>query len=303
MKTDSMCISKLIDENTEILKRFFHYVSDMVFLMKVREDSKYEYVFVNPPGIKAAHLTPSAIGKCMDDVMDSESTDYLTHNYNKAVQSRQPFTFIHVRAHMIGESNLTPIFDSSGKCTHVLSVTRDITNQKQQEEHLKYLAFYDVLTGLPNRAKLLEVLASRLSSRNEGEDMMLLFLDCDSFKQVNDTFGHEVGDQFLQWMASKLRTLLGDGEDAGRLGGDEFTMTLRCTPGESIHSRLRDIVESLRTIWQMNGQEIPITVSVGVTLVNFRNVSPKQLLREADNAVYQAKKAGGNTFVVYSEVL
>ncbi|MDR3436144.1 EAL domain-containing protein [Telmatospirillum sp.] len=178
----------------------------------------------------------------------------------------------------------------------------DITERKAAEDEIKHLAFYDPLTGLPNRRLLLDRLqqavASSSRSKREGA---LLFIDLDNFKTLNDTLGHDIGDLLLQQVAERLITCVREGDTVARLGGDEFVVML-----EDLSANLNDSATQTETVgkkiltvlnqpYLLAGHQQHSTPSIGATLFNDRHSSVDELLKRADLAMYQAKSAGRNT--------
>ena len=178
---------------------------------------------------------------------------------------------------------------------------RDISERKQAEERLTYQAFHDPLTDLPNRALFMDRLhqsLARSSRRDEGTGV--IFLDLDRFKIVNDSLGHEAGDRLLQMVARRLLLSIRVGDTAARLGGDEFTVLLEDLerPEEAILAADR-ISEQLRQPFSVEGREVFVTASIGITISRPDHGDGLDLLREADIAMYQAKANEKGTFAVF----
>jgi diguanylate cyclase (GGDEF)-like protein/PAS domain S-box-containing protein len=188
---------------------------------------------------------------------------------------------------------LTGLFDWQGRTTGAVAVNRDVTDQRRKEQ----LAMRDVLTGLPNRRFLLDYLREALGRCADGADpMAVLFLDLDGFKQVNDTLGHEAGDEVLRVTAQRLSSALRRHDVVARLGGDEFVAVT-----EAVGGRV-NTEEVARRLIEMSGEPIDVGAaeparvvpSIGVAFVDphrAREVTPDELLREADSAMYVAKRA------------
>jgi diguanylate cyclase (GGDEF)-like protein/PAS domain S-box-containing protein len=170
--------------------------------------------------------------------------------------------------------------------------SRDVTERRALEEEIRHRAYYDPLTGLPNRALLLERLGRTLrSARRRGETLALLFLDLDDFKVVNDSLGHEAGDALLVEVADRLRNLIRVQDTPGRFGGDEFVVILEDV-SRAVADRIAGrVVGELSGLFAANGHELFITVSGGVALSG-PDLEPPELLRRADMAMYAAKERG-----------
>jgi diguanylate cyclase (GGDEF)-like protein len=155
-------------------------------------------------------------------------------------------------------------------------------------DRLKQLALYDSLTGLPNRHNFMESLAKAL---NGEERVSLMFIDLDGFKRVNDTYGHEVGDNLLKEVTSKLNLLCDDTTFISRLGGDEFTVMIIGEDESKSIQLAHDLIQEL----QIEINDVMISASIGIAISKHGD-SPSSLLKSADMAMYRAKTAGKNTF-------
>ena len=196
---------------------------------------------------------------------------------------------------------VSPVWDEARKLTHWVAVGRDITERKTAEEKIQYLAFYDPLTKLPNRQLLLDRLHRALSDTDRPREGALMFIDLDNFKVLNDTLGHQKGDQLLQQVAERLRSCVARGDTVARLGGDEFVILLENTgqkPFEPTHGARavsERILAKLGEPYQLSGYLHHSTCSIGVTLFGKAPWTVSELLKQADLAMYQAKNAGRNT--------
>jgi diguanylate cyclase (GGDEF)-like protein/PAS domain S-box-containing protein len=197
---------------------------------------------------------------------------------------------------------LNEVCDASGQRTHMIGVLTDITDRKRAEQELRYLANYDTLTGLPNRALLGERLgAAVISARRTGQKVGLLFLDLDRFKHINDSMGHSTGDRTLKAAGARLRQCVRETDVVARLGGDEFTVVLEnladARGAEEMAQRL--IQAFARPLPIAGNQEAVISPSIGIALYPDHGQTPADLLKCADTAMYQAKDRGRNTWAVY----
>ncbi|MBI5438451.1 MAG: EAL domain-containing protein [Nitrosomonadales bacterium] len=177
-----------------------------------------------------------------------------------------------------------------------------ITQRKRAEEEIKNLAFYDPLTQLPNRRLLMDRLKQALaSSARSGREGALLFIDLDNFKALNDTLGHDVGDLLLQQVAQRLESCVREGDTVARLGGDEFVVMLEDLSEDDLESAAQaetvgdKILSTLNQPYQFATHEHRSTPSIGVTLFSDHAQNQDELLKQADIAMYQAKKAGRNS--------
>ncbi|MES2534819.1 MAG: sensor domain-containing diguanylate cyclase [Pseudomonadota bacterium] len=200
---------------------------------------------------------------------------------------------------------ITPLFDKQGRITHFIAIQHDITRQKQESDHDRYLASHDVLTGLPNRAHFLDVQQQAIWHARRTQHMLAtLFLDLDKFKPINDTLGHHIGDQLLAAVAERLRAAVRQADVVARIGGDEFAILLTSLPSTDIATTLaRKLLDTLSRPFVLRGQKIEISASIGIALYPADGDDPQALLMHADKAMYQAKCAGGNRYQLYSDVL
>jgi diguanylate cyclase (GGDEF)-like protein/PAS domain S-box-containing protein len=192
--------------------------------------------------------------------------------------------------------------DSSGKLLRMAGSQSDITKRKQAEERLIHNAFYDILTGLPNRALLIDRLGQAVSRWNRWPDKsyFVLFLDLDQFKFINDSLGHEIGDQILVAVASKIQATLRNTDTVARYGGDEFIILIEdIQEAEGVKEVTQRIMKSLSTPICINGQEIVITASIGIVSGDIGYEDPEQLLRDADIAMYSAKSQGRDRYETF----
>jgi diguanylate cyclase (GGDEF)-like protein/PAS domain S-box-containing protein len=195
---------------------------------------------------------------------------------------------------------VSPVWDQARKLTHWVAVGRDISERKTAEEKIQYLAFYDPLTKLPNRQLLLDRLQSALTDHNRTREGALMFIDLDNFKVLNDTLGHQKGDQLLQLVAERLRSCVARGDTVARLGGDEFVILLENTgakplePAGAARIVSERILARLGEPYVLSGHLHHSTCSIGVTLFGRAPWSVSELLKQADLAMYQAKNAGRN---------
>jgi diguanylate cyclase (GGDEF)-like protein/PAS domain S-box-containing protein len=195
-----------------------------------------------------------------------------------------------------------PVRDGSGKIVGGISIVQDITEHKVAEDRINNLAFYDSLTGLPNRRLLLDRLQQALAtSARSGREGALLFIDLDNFKALNDTLGHDMGDLLLQQVAQRLTSCVREGDSVARLGGDEFVVMLEDLGQHDLETAAQTeavgekIIATLGQPYQLVVSEYRCTPSIGVTLFNGHRLAKEELLKQADIAMYQAKKAGRNT--------
>ncbi len=229
-------------------------------------------------------------------------------NDQRALQAWQPLVFEETVTFAADgyqgqfETIKTPIRDPAGRATGVLGVSRDITDRKRAAQEIERLAFYDALTQLPNRRLLLDRLHRLvLSSQRTHQHGALLFIDLDNFKDLNDTLGHDMGDQLLIQVARRLVCSVRECDTVARFGGDEFVILLEGLDTDTDHAArqaeavARKLLLALNTPFELAGQQHYSTPSIGLTLFGQERQSVDELLKRADLAMYEAKAAGRNT--------
>ena len=203
---------------------------------------------------------------------------------------------------------ITAVKDEKGKTTNYVGNLTDITLSREAADEIRHLAYYDLLTRLPNRRLLLERLKqAQAASVRSGRQGALLFIDLDDFKTLNDTLGHDIGDILLQQVAQRLESCVREGDNVARLGGDEFVVMLENLSIHTIEAAnqtetiANKILSTLNQPYQLATHEYRNTPSIGATLFGESHQSVEELLKQADIAMYQAKKAGRNTMRFFDQ--
>lgn len=201
-----------------------------------------------------------------------------------------------------GRLSITTLRDQSGKPTHYVGTTSDITEYKMAQERVRHLAYYDQLTGLPN-GQLMRDRATQLisSSQKEGREFSLLFMDLDNFKNVNDSLGHHVGDLLLQTIAGRLHTAVREIDTVARLGGDEFVVLLADMGADDAQRVARKIIGQVTASFGVELHTITMTTSMGISVFPRDGATIDALLKNAELALYQAKAKGRNDFAFFAE--
>lgn len=200
--------------------------------------------------------------------------------------------------------NIAPVRDSFGNITGAVLAFQDVTQRKQGEVQLLHNAFYDGLTGLPNRVLFLDRLKQAIerSKRRSDYRFAVLFLDLDGFQGINDRFGHGMGDDFLVAIAHRLESCVRSGDTVGRFGGDEFAVLLEeirdVNDAIIVAKRIQDTLGLPLTL---NEHQIFTTVSIGITVNNDSYDEPESILRNADQAMFFAKQKGKARYGVFNQ--
>lgn len=176
---------------------------------------------------------------------------------------------------------------------------RSNSELKQREDSLRYLAYHDPLTGLPNRKLFAEQLEESLSWAKTNDLMVaLLFIDLDGFKQVNDTLGHEMGDRLLVTIAGRLNNILRASDTVARLGGDEFTIILRAIPKQDVAARVAEkILIAIAEPITLESNVARVSASIGISIYPLNSQDTETLIKQADSAMYRAKHMGKNRYI------
>lgn len=197
--------------------------------------------------------------------------------------------------------SIDTVRDTQGQLTHHVAVFSDISHIKSHQAELDHMAHFDILTGLPNRRLLgdrLEMAVAR--ARRENHLLAVCYIDLDEFKQVNDRWSHAVGDQVLVHLGHHLQRLVRDSDTVARIGGDEFVLLLEDMGSTREFSAVLDrLLRWISTPQQVEGHEVRVSASIGVTVYPDDNVNADTLLRHADQAMFLAKQQGRNRYQIF----
>jgi diguanylate cyclase (GGDEF)-like protein len=264
--------------------------------------------YVSPAFAAQAGAAPEALQGCrfLDVLLAGEAPDGEARRaVDFHLSTRFAFSDLVIRAPGQGVSWLvsgSPNFDDYGRFLGFRGLGSNLSEQQRQEAEAARLSRFDSLTGLLNRAAMAATLDQALNnavSRRRGCALMLL--DLDRFKQVNDTFGHPVGDKLLKQVAQRFRDAVGDAGEVGRLGGDEFQAVLPGTEEEGVLERLAEaIIAAVSAPYDIEGNRVGVGASIGIALARPGRAYASALVKEADLALYAAKAAGRGTFRFYA---
>ena len=199
--------------------------------------------------------------------------------------------------------SISPVMDDNGEISHFISVSEDITTKKDQQIKIEKIALYDPLTGLANRRLLYDRLnqSTEILQQQQGSGIGVIMLDLDHFKTINDTYGHDVGDELLKEVANRLNDCVRSEDTVSRPGGDEFTILLQeVSQLKDIQPVAQKILQSLRRNIEIDKYSFKITCSIGISIAPLHTSEPKNLLKYADLALYRAKGYGRNNFQFYN---
>ncbi|ARD48212.1 bifunctional diguanylate cyclase/phosphodiesterase [Sporosarcina sp. P33] len=198
---------------------------------------------------------------------------------------------------------LSPIFDGEN-VVEVVGTAIDITDRKEAERQVEYMAFHDHLTGLPNRRLLKQTVEDLIESRlHNQQPFALLYMDLDRFKNINDSMGHYIGDQLLKAVGARLQTLVRQNDLVGRLSGDEFLILCSSTTKQGAKMVAQRIVDEVSKSFLIDHLEIFIAPSIGISMFPEDGAHYDTLIRNADSAMYLAKQSGKSTYQFFTEEL
>ncbi|MBB6216187.1 diguanylate cyclase (GGDEF)-like protein/PAS domain S-box-containing protein [Anaerosolibacter carboniphilus] len=200
---------------------------------------------------------------------------------------------------------ISAIKNDYGETTHYISVFNDITEHIRKEEHIKHLAYFDALTGLPNKFLFGDRLNLAITHAQHHKHMLaVMVLDVDRFKRINDTLGHAVGDMVIQTVADRLDRCIEDGDTLSRLGGDEFMFILEEIKGiQDVIKVIHRIFDALSCPLHIHGHEFHITGSIGISMYPNDGKDLDTLVKNADTAMYRAKELGRNNYQMYTPAM
>ena len=199
--------------------------------------------------------------------------------------------------------SVSPIKDASGHIAGTSTIARDITERKVAQERVQYLAYYDALTGLPNRTLLQDRLTKVLASARRRKDKVaLLFLDLDRFKDINDSLGHSVGDLVLKEVGERLKTWAREQDTVARVGGDEFLIVLTAVKDVADAAvAAKRLMDTITAEFVVQGHPFGITCSIGISIFPEHGADGETLIKNADAAMYCAKESGNDNFRFFTK--
>lgn len=244
-----------------------------------------------------------------------EDREMVDQAYRDSLRTRRPYKLEHRLLMRDGrikyvEEQCETTFDTFGKALHSFGTVQDVTERhlthvelEQKQQHLDRLAHYDSLTGLPNRVLFRDRLEqSLLKARRRREQLAVLFVDLDEFKQINDSLGHAVGDLVLQQVARRFLSVVREEDSVARLGGDEFTVILEAVQSvENVSQIAQKLIHVTQEPLHIDMRELYVTTSIGISLYPSDGQDAETLLRNADTAMFKAKEQGRNAFHFYTE--
>ncbi|WP_430515287.1 PAS domain S-box protein [Cytobacillus firmus] len=253
----------------------------------------YETILGFPP-----HLLVNQLGF---DLVHPEDRMNVESQFVKALMTKESqvaeFRFKHANGYWIWvEAHGKPVINDEGEVLYLQVVSRDVSERRMLEEKLSYMAFHDMLTGLPNRSLFQERAEQALKeAKRYGRKLAIMYLDLDKFKHINDTLGHDIGDALLQQFSERVKSCLRESDTLARQGGDEFTILLPEMNDVGDAAMIAErILMKLQDPWVIGEYELHTTSSIGISLYPHDGASYRDLLKSADTALYEAKRCGRN---------
>ncbi|GGP59589.1 diguanylate cyclase [Shewanella saliphila] len=291
---------KQAEEQLRLFARAIENISEGMFIL----NEKYQFVEVNEA---CCELTASTHEKYLNETLSFSRYPESYSEQIRTILKQQGSWSGEVEASkgtddfFLMELTIDAIYNEQGETSHYVGVFSDITRRKQQEEELRKLTNNDLLTGLPNRSSL-QVTLSNLVKKDIHHTLMVL--DLDNFKRINDSLGHQIGDDLLIGVAERIKLAIPEHASLYRLGGDEFALLVDQFPDIGNCAAIATkVINCLKPAFNINNESLVLGISIGIVLYPEDEQNEQALLRKADIAMYHAKSAGGSRYQFYSESL
>ncbi|TCS73803.1 PAS domain S-box-containing protein/diguanylate cyclase (GGDEF)-like protein [Sulfuritortus calidifontis] len=303
--TERWLAKEALDQTTQRLNRHFQQTP----LAVIEWDADFRVLDWNPSAEAIFGYTKAeTIGRhAMELIVPESATDHVAKVWGELLGQGGGFRSSNENVTKSGkiitcEWYNTPLVDDNGRVIGVASLAQDITEQRQAEQRLNHLAYYDALTSLPNRALFQDRLGQAIATASRHQKLVgVMLMDLDQFKVINDTLGHETGNALLQAVADRLKHCLRESDTVARLGGDEFAIALTdISTIEDVVQIAQKVLDEFVCPFTIAGKELFVSASIGITLYPFDGSDASLLLRNADSAMYHAKDCGRKTFQFYS---
>ena len=289
-------------ESEEKFRLITENIGDLVALLDVNGRRLY-----NSPSYQALFGPEGALSTDSFAEIHPDDRDRIRELFQETVRTGKgrmdQFRFIRPDGSVrFIESQGSVIRDDQGEVSKVIVVSRDITERKLSEEHIRHLAQHDVLTNLPNRMLLTDRIGQAVAqAARAGKNVAVLFLDLDRFKTINDSLGHQMGDRVLLAVAKRLSDSLREGDTVARLGGDEFVVALpEIGDTRYVSAVAAKVLKAISQPMKIDQLELHVEASIGVSLYPQDGHDADTLMRKADTAMYHAKASGRNNFQFFT---
>jgi len=292
-------------------KNFFDTIIDNVPATILVKDAKtFRYLLVNKKGEEFIGRTErDIIGKSAREIFSQDAASAIEEHDRAALNRPKPIEYESAPVHLAGDdtqrifTKKLIVRGAGGEADYLLSIIEDVTERVRAENRLSDQAHHDALTGLANRALFTQRISEALmASSRRGEQFVVMILDLDRFKSVNDSLGHPVGDGLLKGVAQRLETCLRKDDMVARLGGDEFAILQVCADEqrEEAIALANRVLDLLASTFDIEGHQVITGTSIGIAFAPTHGTDVDHLMKHADLALYQAKSAGRNRYCVFN---
>lgn len=299
---------KEISRLTKEYEKVFNGTQDAMFLIKVLKTGEFRYVrnnlaHQNKTGIPLEQI----IDKSPQELLGKKMGDTVSENYKKCVIVSKSIVYEEELNLPGGEriwlTTLTPIIEDD-EVSHIVGSATDITERKKLEVELEKQANYDKLTGLPNRRLFFERLERLIvESERDNTQFALLFIDLDGFKDINDNYGHEAGDEVLITVGQRIQKCIRKSDTAARMGGDEYSALIRgIKDKKAIRNVVQKIHKGLQEVMHIGDHGCYINSSIGIAIYPENGMDSETLLRNADSIMYEVKRNGKGGFEFFEDL-
>ncbi|MDP3302334.1 MAG: EAL domain-containing protein [Sulfuricurvum sp.] len=298
-------IQKQLHDKNRLLDSIVNNIPHMIFL---KHASDLCYALFNKAGEELTGISQSKLLNHSDyEFYPKEQADFFIQKDRETLRNgiivdipNEPIDTPH--GTRILHTKKIPIKDEYGQLQYLLGISEDITDRKNTEAHIRYLAHYDQLTGLPNRVMLNDRVTYLLSvAQRTNEPLAVMFLDLDHFKNINDTLGHTIGDYVLIEMAKRIKETIRDEDTVARLGGDEFIMLFPNSDSNAAMHIATKLITEISRISIVEHHELTITPSIGIAIYPNDGENFETLFKNADTAMYRVKNDSRNNFHFFTQ--
>ncbi len=291
-----------LKKNCNLLNAVIEGTTDAIFV----KDLEGRYLMINPPGARLiGRSVEEVIGKDDTELFVPDAASQIMEDDRNIMRSGETKTCEEELLATAGikHTYLTtkaPFLDHQGRVIGIIDIARDITERKQAEEQIHHLAYYDMMTNLPNRLSLHDDIDRAISqARTENSPFALLIINLDRFEEINNTLGHDNGDLILQQIAIRLQGICGEPDMVARLGGDIFAALLQRTDAEGAAMKAEEIIGAIKEFIAIADLSIEVSASAGISLFPGHGADADSLIRRAEIAMYAAKRIE-NSLCIYS---
>jgi len=300
-------LTHTIEKERSLMRTLIDSIPDNIYA----KDNESRFLLINRSGAGFMGTVPEAVlGKSDFDFFSEEMArqyyndeQIIIHTNTPLMEREEPSLNAGTGDKRWMLTSKVPFYDEYGKVAGVVGIGRDITDRKSAEQRIQYLATHDHLTGLPNRTMFSEILEHAIESAHRYDrKLALLFIDLDRFKEINDTLGHEAGDQLLKEMAKRFTASLRSSDVIARFGGDEFVILLQAAESLASTGQVAEkLIAAAIEPASIMGERRQVSASIGISLFPSDGADEQTLTKNADIAMYRAKARGKNTHCFFAD--